>query len=596
MSSDDNLVEGNIIGVGYNASNQLTAIPNAIAGVILSNADSNTIGGTSFGAANVISGNSLDGIILVNDAIGNAILANLIGTNTSSTGAIGNSADGVFLQGSSTITISGVAPNTTSSTISGNTIKGNVIAGNIANGIQFLGVDSTANTITSNWIGLSPNGTPIANGADGVLLNDVGPANVVGGVGQGNIISGNKQDGVEITGSPATLNGTLISGNYIGTDPSGTHAVGNGADGVLLLGSSANTIGGATTLPGTGLGNVIAGNSHAGVEIDNPGETPADKNVVVGNLIGTNAAGTAGLGNGSSGVQIDNASGNSLGGASSGDRNIISGNAGNGVLVVQSQNLTASGNQILGNYIGTNANGTGSLGNLGSGVVLADGSANLVGGISGGATLLNTEAPSGAGQAGEPGNLISGNNDWGIVIQLTGASAGQPQSLIQGNVIGLDATQTVAIGNGQGGILVNNLSTQSIGQTIGGTAAGAGNIITGNTNFGIDIFGPQYGGSGQNDVVQGNLIGLNAGGQVVSGAGSTGNGTGILVDNSPNDLIGGSSPAGRNVISGNGQAGIELSGVFSAGDDVLGNFIGTNLAGDAFPAPSTEAAQARASG
>ena len=119
---------------------------------------------------------------------------------------------------------------------------------------------------------------------------------------------------------------------------------------------------------------------------------------------------------------------------------------------------------------------------------------------------------------------------WGVLIQLTGASVGQPQSVIQGNVIGLDASQTFAIGNGQGGIFVNNVTTQPLGQTIGGSVAGAGNIISGNANVGIQLVGPQAGGSGVNDVVQGNLIGLNAAGQVVNlGGGATGNGTGILV-------------------------------------------------------------------
>ena len=465
-------------------------------------------------------------------------------------------------------------------------------------GIQVFGLGATANTITSNWIGMTQGGTRIANGADGVLLNDAGPANMVGGGGQGNIISGNNQDGVEITGSPTAKSGTLVSGNFIGTDPSGTYAVGNGSDGVLVYGSSANTIGGATGSPGTGLGNVISGNSQAGIQIDNPGGTEAIDNLVIGNLIGTNVAGTARLSNGSDGVQIENASGNIIGGASSVDRNVIAGNAANGVIIVQSANLSSSGNQVLGNFIGTNAAGTAGLGNQGSGVVLTDGSANVVGGISGGATLPSTEVPSGAGPGGAPGNLISGNDGWGVLILLTGASVGQPQSLIQGNVIGLDATRTFAIGNGQGGIVVNNVSTQTLGQTIGGSAAGAGNIITGNANVGIELVGPQAGGSGVNDVVQGNLIGLNASeiganaaGQVVNiGGGATGNGTGILVDDSPDDLIGGTSPAGRNVISGNSQWGIQLSDVLSAGDRILGNFIGTNLAGNAYPAPSSEAA------
>ncbi len=180
------------------------------------------------------------------------------------------------------------------------------------------------------------------------------------------------------------------------------------------------------------------------------------------------------MGNGSDGIEIENASDNIIGGVSTMDRNVISGNAGNGVLIVQYPNLSASNNQVFGNYIGTNAAGTAPLGNQGSGVELIDGSANSIGGISGGATLPNTEVPTGGSPGDEPGNLISGNNQWGVLIQITGASAGHPQSVIQGNVIGLDATQTFAIGNGQGGVFVDNVTTQPLGQTIGGPAAGGG--------------------------------------------------------------------------------------------------------------------------
>ena len=121
-------------------------------------------------------------------------------------------------------------------------------------------------------------------------------------------------------------------------------AVGNGSYGVLVYGSSANTIGGATGSPGTGLGNVISGNSQAGIQIYQPRRDAgqAIDNVVLGNLVGTNAGGTAGLGNGSDGIEIENASGNIIGGASTADRNVISGNAGNGVLIVQFPNLSAS--------------------------------------------------------------------------------------------------------------------------------------------------------------------------------------------------------------------------------------------------------------
>ncbi len=579
-TSDQNVIEGNWIGVGRRQG-QTVAVPNAVAGIILSNADSNTIGGVS-GAGNVVSGNSLDGILLVNDARDNVVEGNAIGTDPTGSSALGNSADGIFLLGSTAVTISGVTP--TGGTISGNMIQSNTISGNNEDGIQVFGTGATANSFTSNYIGLSYGGTRIANGADGVLLNDAGPSNVVGGLGQGNFISGNNQAGVEITGSPDTTTGTEVVGNLIGTNPAGTTAVGNGSYGVLVYGSSANTIGGATGSPGTGPGNVISGNSQAGIQIFNPGGTQAINNVVLGNLVGTDAKGKAGLGNGSDGIEIENASDNTIGGVSTADCNMISGNAGNGVLIVQFPNLSASNNHILGNVIGANAADTTGLRNLGSGVELIDGSANFVGGASEGATLLDTEVPSGGGQGGQPGNLISGNGQWGVMIQLTGASVGQAQSVIQGNVIGLDASHTGAVGNGQGGVFVDNVTSQPLGQTIGGSVAGAGNLITGNANVGIQLVGEQAGGSGANDVVQGNLIGLNAAGNVVDlGGGVSGNGTGILVSNSPNDLIGGTSPADRNVISGNSQSGIQLFGVLSTGDTVLGNFIGTNLPGDDFP-------------
>ena len=400
-TSDDNLIEGNWIGVAFNAKNQMAAIPNAVAGVILSNADSNTIGGSVSGRANVISGNSLDGILLVNDAQGNRIEGNAIGTDPTGSSAMGNSADGIFLLGSTSVTISGVTPNPTPSTISGNTIASNLIAGNNQDGIQVFGTGATANSFTNNEIGLSPGGTRIANGADGVLLNDAGPSNVVGGLGQGNIISGNNQAGVEITGSPGATIGTEVVGNRIGTDPS---AVPPSATALTVYSSTARppTQSGARGSPGTGLGNVISGNSQAGIQIFNPGGTQAINNIVLGNLVGTNADGTAGLGNGSDGIEIENASGNLIGGVSTADRNVISGNAGNGVLIVQFPNLSASNNHILGNVIGTNAAGTAALGNLGSGVELIDGSADFVGGASEGATLLDTEVPSGGGQGASP--------------------------------------------------------------------------------------------------------------------------------------------------------------------------------------------------
>ena len=105
----------------------------------------------------------------------------------------------------------------------------------------------------------------------------------------GTIISGNI-DGS--TGSGITI-GTgnadnLIEGNYIGTNAAGTAAIPNANSGIDVQGSSGNTIGGATTTAGTGVGNVISGNTASGITL----EDSAAGNIVLGNIIGLDYTGT----------------------------------------------------------------------------------------------------------------------------------------------------------------------------------------------------------------------------------------------------------------------------------------------------------------
>ncbi len=102
----------------------------------------------------------------------------------------------------------------------------------------------------------------------------------------------------------------MIAGNFIGTDATGERAVPNSADGVLIDGSSNNTIGGTAV----GASNLISGNSGAGVSID-PGAT---NNVVLGNFIGTDATGERAVPNSADGVLIDGSSNNTIGGTAVG--------------------------------------------------------------------------------------------------------------------------------------------------------------------------------------------------------------------------------------------------------------------------------------
>ena len=90
--------------------------------------------------------------------------------------------------------------------------------------------------------------------------------------------------------------------------------------------------------------------------------TAATGNRIVANRIGTNAEGTADLGNTENGVFIFNANGNTIGGLSVADRNIISGNNDRGI------RIEASNNIVVGNFIGTNAAGTAAIGNAFTGV------------------------------------------------------------------------------------------------------------------------------------------------------------------------------------------------------------------------------------
>ena len=599
-TADDNVIEGNDIGIGANG--QAVAVANAVAGIILSNADNNTIGGATSAAANFISGNSLDGILLINQAESNVIESNLIGTDPTGTVALANSADGIFLLAVTTLP----SGQTIGGTIKDNKVSGNTISGNDGNGIELFGTGASGNTFSGNLIGLGSNDSAIPNHANGIYLNNAGQYNTIGGavtipgVAPGNVISGNGQAGIDISSTNSSITDTYatdttVEGNLIGTNADGSGAIGNRSYGVVISGSSSNTIGGSTTTTGLGAGNVISGNNAAGVQIDSPSSSAlAQYNVVAGNLIGTAAGGMAGEGNGSDGVEIIDGQFNVIGGVSPGDRNVISGNADNGVFIdqVSGANVPSSNNQVVGNEIGTNISGSSAVPNLGSGVEITDGSSNSVGAISGISALPGTEVPTPAGRTG--GNLISGNLQWGIQIVLTGASAGEPQTAIEGNYIGLDSSGTYAVGNGLGGVLVDNLSSSLIGQLIGGASSTAGNLISGNTTVGIELVGPQVAISGTNNVVQGNLIGLNAAGNVVTASnGVTGNGTGILINNSPDNSIGGASASMRNIISGNSDYGIEIEQIRSAGNLVEGNYVGTNIAGSAYPVGSSEGSPAQ---
>ena len=245
------------------------ALPN-MTGVSESGTTGLTLGGTTAAARNVISGNELRGVSLLGGT-NIVVQGNYIGLTASGSTAPGNGTERRRNRpqrpatpdqqhhrrchpgrrqrhlGQRSATASSSIPTSGAVDVQGN----------------FIGTDSTG-----------MNAVP--NGGDGIQVG-VGDSSLTIA---GNFIWGNAGNGINLLSSPA-----LIQNNFIGTNATGSAALPNGANGILVK-SSTNTIGG-----GPGAGNLISGNTLAGIAI------LGTKNQVLGNQIGTNALGTAAVPN-----------------------------------------------------------------------------------------------------------------------------------------------------------------------------------------------------------------------------------------------------------------------------------------------------------
>jgi hypothetical protein len=563
--SMENTISGNYIGTDVSGT---AAIPNGDFGVNLEGgAKLTVVGGNSPDKRNLISGNSrLRQLALAGSGVmSNTISGNFIGTDASGTAAMGNIGAGIWIgNGASHNLIGG------HNTVLGGNCTGecNLISGNDGDGISINGSDTLSNTVSGNYIGTNLAGTAaISNSNRGVSISDgaqytlVGGANATpGGICSGacNLISGNNKDGVRIFGD-GTMN-NMVSGNYIGTNGSGTTAVGNGLWYGVLVDSSAtfNLIGGDTP----GERNLISGNEGNGVAIVDY----AMSNTVSGNYIGTNVDGTTAIPNAQIGVFIETGANHNLiggenatpGGDCSGECNLISGNLLRGVQIdFEGTANNSTNNTISGNYIGTDVSGTSAVPNTHTGVRIEGGAElNVIGG----------DTP------GER-NLISGNDDFS---QLAMDGSGTVNNTISGNYIGTDSSGTVAITNTGNGIWIGNGASHNLiggnNATPGGNCSGECNLISGNDGDGISI----HGSDTLSNTISGNYIGTDKSGSVSLGNG--GNGVGI----DPGtwySLVGGDSPAERNLISSNSASGIWMWGD-TAENVVSGNYIGTDATGN----------------
>lgn len=416
------------------------------------------------------------------DGSNHLLTASGIGINRSGTSRIQNSTNGVTVFGDDNL-------------IGGSSFaERSYISGNTWHGIEMADT-AASNIVARAWIGLDVTGTDsLPNGISGV--RDRGSSNIIGfgpspepppigaptfaarpdeqlaktglAVEHETVISGNRFDGVSASGK------TTVIDSYIGTNAMGTAAVPNLRHGVYLSEGGGHAIGG--TVDGTG--NLISGNGSSGIFFD----VPTSTGTIEGNFIGTDVTGLSAIGNNTSGGAITIA-GDSvfIGGSVFEAGNLVSGNVGDGIRIMGSANF------VRRNYIGTDLTGGAALANGGDGVEVS-GFGNFVGGS-------------------EAGNLISGNAGHGV-------RAEDPFVNVSANLIGSDFSGTSAVPNGLSGILLSG-----VGSTIGGS--GTGNLISGNTNDGIEIVSPAAGideedptagksASLAGHVILGNFIGTDA--------------------------------------------------------------------------------------
>jgi len=527
-----------------------TALPDLSTGYTIIDADSNKDGApdiTLDGTGNFPTGlnvtsdhNTIKGLNLIylasyalrlttSDAHDNYVLGNYIGTTLNGLASASNNTAIVISSGAHDNYVGNAT-----------TAGRNLISGNNTYGLIIQDAGTKNNYVLGNYIGTNVTGTAALGNPAGVYIWNGAQNNWIGNstIAGRNLISGNSSFyGVWIEGP--TASGNVVAGNYIGTNASGTSPIANGIGVRISSGGQYNKIGDGTT----GGRNIISGNTTKGIELNS-----SDFNDILGNYIGTDVTGTDTVANAQYGVYfLTGSNDNKIGNGTAGGRNLISGNGSDGIHIESSG---SDNNAILGNYIGTNASGTGPLGNGTYGIQIYN-------------FAQNNKIGDGTA-AGR--NIISGNTGSAGIRLYYYAN----NNSIKGNYIGTDVTGTDTLSNDDG-IYVSYYSDNNII---------SGNVISGNIGEGIGFGGPY---PSQNNRILGNFIGTKVG-----GSSALGNGNGIILDaDGINNFIGDGTAAGRNIISGNVQNGIYLySG--AAGNRILGNYIGTNAAGtDSIPNDSS---------
>ncbi len=486
----------------------------------------------------------------------NVIVKNYIGTDITGSQMTSRNGSGILLDG-------WIAPS------ANNVLRDNLVSGNVEFGVEIRNAVGTK--IQGNKVGTTADGnSKLGNGKWGIVIGDISADTLVGGTkpGEGNLISGNGSLGILLSAGNDGIHfmtNSHIEGNLIGTNADGTSALGNGENGISASGQMTNTVIGGTA---AGAGNVISGNGWNG--ITNYYSTDM---IVQGNFIGTNAAGSACLGNAAEGIFL-------MTGAVI-SSNVISCNGSDGIEVCGNEycpemarasramegdfnakgipattpsQVTTTFATIRNNYIGTDAAGTLNLGNAEEGIVLwyIDGNQitdNVIAfypkyGINVASGSVNTiqhnsilSSENGMNISGTSNtileNTISNSTYYGVVVWST-------DNLIQDNTVAENGWSGVAVANGSA--IVGNNTVKH-------------NTISSNGEHGVQLSGPgnslvenTISDSAQNGVyviasanlVQDNII-------------TTNGNAGVLIGNGSGNALRGNS------ISANGALGIDLA-------------------------------------
>jgi len=549
--SDNNILISNLIGVGKNG----LSLGNKASGLeIIQKSNGNRIGGSS-DSANVIAGNGGSGISLQSGASNSIINGNYIGVIPSGT-VVPNGAQGVLINanraGPSNITY----PVGTASLVNNN-IKNNIISGNLGFGLQTLGTELVSGLqLKGNLIGLLPDGTmSVASGnkLGGILFNTDLNGILIGGTGvnDGNYISNNGGDAIQIDPPTSTGTNNRIYGNKIGITKTNGVA-GNTGNGLNIKENAQNLLIGDGSLAGA---NVIVNSESNGIIT----ETGATNITVDRNFIGVLADGTTAAGNKGNGIQFQ------------GTTNAIIQNAqiafngtgatGDGILITGSTSTFTVDKNLIGTVTAMTTNQA----NLGFGINISGG----IGTISDNSIAYNMQG--GINVSGTDGLLTITSNKVGTTtasspktgITITGGTNNQLLS----NTVRNQAVDGISISGTTTNLLSGNSVRDNLGNGIsiaGGTNTfdntTAANTVTANKGDGINISGGTNTISSTN-VTNNILNGYSISNGVTSVFSSTISGNkknGIVLDGDLGRTTIGKLTAG-NTITTNGENGVLMT-------------------------------------